>query len=240
VTNNRCIADQSLRPRETTVTEPPADAWPTPDGDTAVLIRDRDTPVGGPPPPAAPPPPRPPPAVPPIPPPAPARPAAPPAAPAAPPPPWPPCPAAPTGDPAPPAAPAPAAPPPAVPAAPSRPASACGSPPSVPATPCGTTPICPQPVSTAKAHRTALRPPRAGIGSPRVRNVRPGKSSARSVLYQLPWFGMETQGSRGGSDPPRWRSSIEWPSGDLTNAMCPSRGGRKMATPPPCRRAQVA
>ena len=58
--------------------------------------------------------------------------------------------------------------------------------------------------------------------------------------YQEPWFGIEAQGSAGGSAGPRCRSSIECPSGDFTNAMWPSRGGRRMSTPPACSRAQVA
>ncbi len=39
------------------MTEPPNDTWPTPDGETVVVSRDRDTLVGAPPPPAAPTPP---------------------------------------------------------------------------------------------------------------------------------------------------------------------------------------
>ena len=49
--------------------------------------------------------------------------------------------------------------------------------------------------------------------------------------YQLPTFGIEVQGSLGGSASPCCSSSIEMPSGDLTNAMRPSRGGRLMVTP---------
>ena len=65
-------------------------------------------------------------------------------------------------------------------------------------------------------------------------SVQPG------AAYQLPVFAIEAQGSRGGSASPFCSSSIEMPSGDLTNAMRPSRGGRLMVTPPSIRRWQVA
>src|SRR4051812_695219 len=54
VTSNRCIADESLRPRETHVTESPSDRWPRPDGETVVIDRTNDTLVGGEPPAVAP------------------------------------------------------------------------------------------------------------------------------------------------------------------------------------------
>ena len=53
-------------------------------------------------------------------------------------------------------------------------------------------------------------------------------------LYQLPELGIELQGSAGGRAGPSCSSSIEMPSGDLTKAMRPSRGGLSMLTPPFC------
>jgi hypothetical protein len=53
-------------------------------------------------------------------------------------------------------------------------------------------------------------------------------------------FGIDAQGSAGGRGLPAWSSSIEMPSGERTNAMCPSRGGRLMVTPPSMRRLQAA
>src|SRR5262245_49166345 len=49
--------------------------------------------------------------------------------------------------------------------------------------------------------------------------------------HHVPMFGMLFHGSAGGSAPSLLRSSIEIPSGDLTKAMRPSRGGRLMVTP---------
>src|SRR3974390_2954738 len=50
--------------------------------------------------------------------------------------------------------------------------------------------------------------------------------------HQLPVLGIEIQGSSGAFAPPFCRSSTEMPSGERTNAMWPSRGGRLMTTPP--------
>ena len=58
--------------------------------------------------------------------------------------------------------------------------------------------------------------------------------------YHFPVFGIDVQGSFGGSGLPFCSSSIECMSGERTNAMLPSRGGRLMVTPPFCRRSQVA
>ncbi len=58
--------------------------------------------------------------------------------------------------------------------------------------------------------------------------------------HHLPVFGIEAQGSAGGSAPPACRSSIEILSGERTKAMRPSRGGRLMVTPWSSRRWQVA
>ena len=63
---------------------------------------------------------------------------------------------------------------------------------------------------------------------------------ARRAAYQAPWLGWLTQGSAGGRAAPRWSSSMEMPSGLRTKAIRPSRGGRRMATPPSARRWQAA
>src|SRR5947207_10418022 len=58
--------------------------------------------------------------------------------------------------------------------------------------------------------------------------------------YQWPVFGIETHGSAGGFGLPFCSSSIECRSGERTNAMLPSRGGRLMVMPIFIRRSQVA
>ena len=63
----------------------------------------------------------------------------------------------------------------------------------------------------------------------------------RSVrVHQAPVLAIDTQGSRGGSEPSFCSSSMEMLSGERTNAMRPSRGGRLMVTPCFCRRSQAA
>ena len=62
----------------------------------------------------------------------------------------------------------------------------------------------------------------------------------RAGGHHSPVFGMEAQGSCGGRASPRWSSSMEMPSGERTNAMWPSLGGRLMVTPPSRRRWQSA
>jgi hypothetical protein len=49
--------------------------------------------------------------------------------------------------------------------------------------------------------------------------------------YQVPVFGMDFQGSAGASAAPCCSSSMEMLSGERTNAMRPSRGGRRIVTP---------
>jgi hypothetical protein len=51
------------------------------------------------------------------------------------------------------------------------------------------------------------------------------------LVYHLPVFGMDSQGSFGGNGEPFCSSSIECLSGERTKAMVPSRGGRLMVTP---------
>ena len=58
--------------------------------------------------------------------------------------------------------------------------------------------------------------------------------------YQWPVFGIEVHGSAGGFGSPFCNSSIECRSGERTNAMLPSRGGRLMVMPIFIRRSQVA
>ena len=61
-----------------------------------------------------------------------------------------------------------------------------------------------------------------------------------SNSYHVPVFGMEIQGSQGSSAAPFCSSSMEMPSGERTNAILPSRGGRLMVTPFSASLAHVA
>ena len=85
------------------------------------------------------------------------------------------------------------------------------------------------------ARRRAREAPRhiesfAGAGKQRGRRaVSPARWARRR--YQCPVFGIDFQGSLGGSAAPFCNSSIECLSGERTNAMVPSRGGRLMVTP---------
>ena len=58
--------------------------------------------------------------------------------------------------------------------------------------------------------------------------------------YQWPVFGIEAHGSAGGLASPFCSSSIECRSGERTNAIWPSRGGRLIVTPSFISRSQVA
>ena len=60
------------------------------------------------------------------------------------------------------------------------------------------------------------------------------------LLYHVPVFAIETQGSAGGFAAPFCSNSIEMPSGERTNAILPSRGGRLMTTPAFIKRSQSA
>ena len=53
--------------------------------------------------------------------------------------------------------------------------------------------------------------------------------NARNGSYHSPTFGIDVHGSAGASASPRWSSSTEIRSGERTNAMRPSRGGRLIA-----------
>ena len=59
------------------------------------------------------------------------------------------------------------------------------------------------------------------------------------MAYHFPVFGIEVQGSRGGSGVPFCSNSMECLSGERTKAMLPSRGGRLMVTPLFMSRSQV-
>ena len=63
---------------------------------------------------------------------------------------------------------------------------------------------------------------------------------AAGGAYQEPVFSIDVHGSAGSLEAPACRISIEIPSGERTNAMWPSRGGRLMVTPASIRRWQVA
>ena len=60
------------------------------------------------------------------------------------------------------------------------------------------------------------------------------------AAYQVPVLGIDFHGSAGASDAPFCSSSMEMLSGERTNAMCPSRGGRRIVTPCSARRWQAA
>jgi len=66
-----------------------------------------------------------------------------------------------------------------------------------------------------------------------------GAGSGGGGPHHSPTFAIEAQGSAGVRAPPFWSSSMECPSGDLMNAIRPSRGGRWMTTPASRSRAQV-
>ena len=67
-----------------------------------------------------------------------------------------------------------------------------------------------------------------------------GRFRRRVVYYQWPVLGIELHGSAGGLGSPFCNSSIECRSGERTNAMLPSRGGRLMVMPAFISRSQVA
>ena len=60
------------------------------------------------------------------------------------------------------------------------------------------------------------------------------------ALHHFPVFGMDFQGSLAGSGEPFCNNSIEWRSGERTNAIMPSRGGRLMVIPAFISFSQVA
>jgi hypothetical protein len=60
------------------------------------------------------------------------------------------------------------------------------------------------------------------------------------ISHQCPVLGIDFHGSWGGNAAPFCRSSTDCLSGERTNAIMPSRGGRFMVTPAFIRRSQVA
>ena len=75
------------------------------------------------------------------------------------------------------------------------------------------------------------------VGEPQPANLNRFEQSRH---HHSPVLGMEAQGSAGALCSPCCSSSIEIPSGERTNAMYPSRGGRLIVTPPACSRAHVS
>ena len=77
-----------------------------------------------------------------------------------------------------------------------------------------------------------------GVASLAYTRSKNGVASLAS--HHLPVFFIDDHGSCGGLAAPFCNSSIACLSGERTNAMVPSRGGRLMVTPPFMRRSQVA
>ncbi len=100
--------------------------------------------------------------------------------------------------------------------------------PLVPLSPCPLVPLSPRPLVPLSPHPLVPLSPHLPI------------PPSPHPSYQLPVFSIEAQGSFGGSESPFCSSSMEMLSGDRTNAMCPSRGGRLMVTPPFFKRSQVS
>lgn len=67
-----------------------------------------------------------------------------------------------------------------------------------------------------------------------------GATAGSGAGYQWPVLGIESHGSAGASASPFCSSSIDCLSGERTNAIWPSRGGRLMVMPSFISRAQVA
>ena len=65
-------------------------------------------------------------------------------------------------------------------------------------------------------------------------------SSKSDPSHQWPVLGIEVHGSLGGSGAPFCNNSMDCLSGERTNAITPSRGGRLMVTPCARSRSQVA
>ena len=79
----------------------------------------------------------------------------------------------------------------------------------------------------------AVAQPGRDQGAGRVGDVlgRVGRSPGPRRSHHTPVFGMAVHGSAGCSAPPCCSSSIDMLSGERTNAIRPSRGGRLMVTP---------
>lgn len=82
--------------------------------------------------------------------------------------------------------------------------------------------------SLEKVRPTFLGDPGQSIYVEHIESV---ESLKGGLAYQLPVLAIEAQGSAGASAPFFCSSSTEMPSGDRTNAIWPSRGGRLIITP---------
>src|ERR1700710_103380 len=90
------------------------------------------------------------------------------------------------------------------------------------------------------AEHKSARATSAGSYSERAQLILNGGRGIATRLYQCPVFGIEAHGSAGGFASPFCSSSIECRSGERTNAIWPSRGGRLMVMPRFISRSQVA
>lgn len=75
------------------------------------------------------------------------------------------------------------------------------------------------------------KPPKRDFGPSRT---------VTAFSYHDPVFSIDAHGAFGGSGSPCWSNSMEILSGERTNAMRPSRGGRLITTPPSASRWQVS
>jgi hypothetical protein len=89
----------------------------------------------------------------------------------------------------------------------------------------------------AKKMDPRVKPAGDAAGRARAGLNRPGHVEFH---YQFPVLGIEAHGSFDGNGLPFCRSSMECLSGERTNAMTPSRGGRLMVTPAFSRRSHRA
>ena len=72
------------------------------------------------------------------------------------------------------------------------------------------------------------------------RPCRHGAVGCKGDHHHVPTFGIDAHGSAGASAPLACSNSTEMPSGERTNAMRPSRGGRLMVTPCAIKRSHAA
>jgi hypothetical protein len=90
-------------------------------------------------------------------------------------------------------------------------------------------------IGTPKSHSKIPRPIVSSwslvAGTIRRRSACSFSLLEKAQTHQWPVLGIEDHGSAGGFGSPFCNSSIECRSGERTNAMLPSRGGRLMVTP---------
>jgi hypothetical protein len=100
---------------------------------------------------------------------------------------------------------------------------------------CHCTPMYFDPSVPSKRRRRAHRGPgEAGRDPARASAAAPPRA------YHFPVLGIDFHGSAGGSASPFCSNSIDCLSGERTNAIMPSRGGRLMVTPAFFRRSHTA